>query len=105
MGGSIPSSIQKMGAALHLSGCEKLIYAIKHLKTPPEPGSKEQKAIPYEEYIEEEVKEERKTMVKSKKNKTRDHKNSTVKSAEKLKYNSPRVPNKTLMPIVEQPIS
>ena len=83
MGGSIPSSIQKMGAALHLSGCEKLIYAIKHLKTPPEPGSKEQKAIPYEEYIEEEVKEERKTMVKSKKNKTRDNKNSTVKSAEK----------------------
>ena len=50
-----------MGAALHLSGCEKLIYAIKHLKTPPEPGSKEQKAIPYEEYFEEEVKEERKT--------------------------------------------
>ena len=58
-----------MGAALHLSGCEKLIYAIKHLKTPPEPNSKEQKAIPYEEYFEEEVKEERKTLVKSEKKK------------------------------------
>ena len=69
MGGSIPAAIQKMGAALHLSGCEKLIYAIKHLKTPPELGSAKQKAIPYEEYFEpeEEVKEEVKTVVKSKK--------------------------------------
>ena len=50
-----------MGASLHLAGCEKLIYAIKHLNAPPEPGSKLQKAIPYEEYFEEEVKEERKT--------------------------------------------
>ena len=72
-----------MGAALHLSGCEKLIYAIKHLKTPPEQGTKEQKAIPYEEYFEEEVKEERKTLVKSKKKKTTGNEKSTENSAEK----------------------
>ena len=43
IGGSIPASIQKMGASMALIGCEKLIYAIKHGKKPPEKGSEEQK--------------------------------------------------------------